>query len=128
MLKLVAQVSYAAGRSNSYMTAEEQQVARMSTATCGIDRREISPGCRFAHPGFACSSDLAAFVALVGGDRELAHMHCSPYSPRLRRPAARAPFCQQASPHRSKDPDSDPLRKSCPCTVQTQELITISML
>ena len=32
-----------------------QQVARMSTATCGIDRREISPGCRFAHPGYACS-------------------------------------------------------------------------
>jgi hypothetical protein len=31
-----------------------QQVARMSTATCGIDRREISPGCRFAHPGHAC--------------------------------------------------------------------------
>jgi hypothetical protein len=26
----------------------------MSIATCGIDRREISPGCRFAHPGYAC--------------------------------------------------------------------------
>jgi hypothetical protein len=30
------------------------QQARMSTATCGIDRREIGPGCRFAHPGYAC--------------------------------------------------------------------------
>jgi hypothetical protein len=29
-------------------------VARMSTATCRIDRREISPGCRCAHPGYAC--------------------------------------------------------------------------
>src|SRR5258708_12669425 len=100
----------------------------MSIATCGIDRREISRGCRFAHPGFASSSDLAAFVALVGVDRELAHLHCSPYSPRLRRPAAGDPFCQQASPHRPKDPVSDSLRKRCPCTLQTQELITISIL
>jgi len=44
-------------------------------------------------PAGSGSAAQVSFVALVGGDRELAHMHCSPYSPRLRRPAARDPFC-----------------------------------
>src|SRR5205085_555736 len=35
------------------MTA--QDVARMSAATCGCSSR-LFPGCRFAHPGYACSS------------------------------------------------------------------------
>src|SRR4051812_2637554 len=32
-------------------SAREQQVARMSKATCGTSS---NPGCRFAHPGYAC--------------------------------------------------------------------------
>ena len=36
-------------------------------------------------PAGSGSAAQVSFVALVGGDRELAHMHCSPYSPRLRR-------------------------------------------
>jgi hypothetical protein len=34
-----------------------EQVARMSVATCGIIicyRRRQKPGCRYAHPGYAC--------------------------------------------------------------------------
>ena len=57
------------------------------------------------------------------------HLHRSPHLPRyfpLRRPAARDPFCQPASPHLYEYPDSDTMRT--PCTVQTQELIAISML
>jgi hypothetical protein len=32
-----------------------QRLARMSAATCGIARQETDPGCRSAHPGYACS-------------------------------------------------------------------------
>jgi len=37
-----------------------QQVARMSTATCGIDRRDISPGCRGACHRAALRADPLA--------------------------------------------------------------------
>src|SRR5882762_8279616 len=81
-------------------------------------------------PAVASSSDQVAFVALAGSDRELWHLHCSPYSPRysptLRRPAPRDPFCQRASTHRCKYPDADSMRTMC--TAQTQYLIAISML
>ena len=51
------------------------QVARMSAAICGDQRQMKIPGCRYAHPGYACSEREGVSITLAVEELTLVFRH-----------------------------------------------------